>query len=224
MNIKELFDDFNEIEQKKERLQREIKFLDKMKETRLEILRNSVIFDVSIVKAIANLLSIKEKDKYNVFMYGMATDLFVDGNSSVDNNYVGITSNRNIKALEHGKSLKELLDTGEIYTIFLYNIDLSEDDTRSIKYIGLYDCLNDRKFISFKYLLDEYIQFSSYFPFRSCHCNFDNHEYVKDYIRFLCDRQIQNNGKRLTYDEMNSAIYEFLNMNKEEVKRIIRKK
>ena len=157
-------------------------------------------------------------------MYGMATDLFVDGNSSVDNNYVGITSNRNIEALEHGKSLKEFLDTGEIYTIFLYNTDLSEDDTRDIKYIGLYDCLNDRKFISFKYLLDEYIQFSSYFPFSSCHCNFDNHEYVKDYIRFLCDRQIQNNGKRLTYDEMNSAIYEFLNMNKEDVKKIIRKK
>lgn len=225
MNMKELFDDFNEIQEKKERLQREIKFLDKMKETRLEILRNSVVFDVSVVKAIAKLMSKKENEKYVSFIYNRISHLFTSDNYNVDNYYVGITKYDNVSDLKKGEIINDLLESDEVYSIFLIECDLSEENDEKEKFVSMYDSLSSLKnnVILFKFLFEEYPINGSYPNSKISKCNFEGHEYVKDYIRYLTSLQVQNGGRRLTYNEMNSAIYEFLNMNKEDAKKRIKK-
>ena len=225
MNLQELFDDFNKIEQKKEKLQREIKFLDKMKETRLEILEKSILFNGNVVIALANLMSKKEKEKYVPFIYNRILYLFVGDKYNVDNYYVGITKYDNIRTLEKGDNIENLLESGCVYPMFLSEYDVSDETVVTDKFVSLYFPFSKPKnnIVTFKYLLDEY-NISSFFPLvKIIDFNFENFEYIKDFIRYLIDLQIQNNGKKLTYDEMNSAIYEFLNMNTEKVKKITRK-
>jgi len=224
MNLQELFSDFDEIQQKKEKLQREIMFLDKLKETRLEILRSSIIFESYVVNAIAKLMSKKENERYVPFVYNRILHLFASDDYNVDNYYVGITKYDNVRTLEKGDNIRNTLESGGVYTMFLIESDISDEDEKTDKYVSMYDSFSksNNGMVLFKFLSEEYNINSSHSHTIISRCNFEGHEYVKDYIRYLVDLQVQNNGKRLTYEEMINAIYEFLNMNNEEVKKLIR--
>ena len=129
-----------------------------------------------------------------------------------------------IKTLEKGDNIESLLESGCVYPMFLSEYDVSDETLVTDKFVSLYFPFSKPKnnIVTFKYLRDEY-NISAFYPLlKIIDFNFENFEYIKDFIRYLIDLQIQNNGKRLTYEEMINAVYEFLNLEQEDVKKRIR--
>ncbi len=202
--------------------------LEKNKKNQIDLcnlINKSAIFDETIVFNIAQLLSYKDERKpFIPFTYKRHTIFFGE---NLAETYIGIAPDENIiRFIRNGNdNINEFFKNNLGYEIFKKKedvVDLSDKDG-IINYYNFYDGENDRSKIVFKFLLDDYNIKNSYptavFPVSIC--NFENYEYVRNYIYYLFELQFKNNGRQLSNDEMHQALNDFLELEEEKVKKLL---
>lgn len=95
---------------------------------------------------------------------------------------------------------------------------LKLNELNSPKYIVVYNkarvsnVMLYRTRMTYRFLLDKYHIENFIFPISCQNMEFENYIYIKDFICYLAELQI-NNNKYLTYDEMVESLSKFLNKN-----------
>ena len=57
-----------------------------------------------------------------------------------------------------------------------------------------------------------------------CSCTFIDYPYINDFIKYLYILQVKNNGRHLTYEEMQEALNDFLELERNKPKQKIKEK
>lgn len=220
MNTKKLFDELNETRSRISKIKEgEAKLfeLEKKEKELWKILVRSSLFDKKIIWTISELMSRIEKEDYVPFRLKYK-------NKKTLTEYIGITEYKNIIEMNDPKSIdklpnKYIIVTDEIhyiekrqgdnycYAVPIYNVsELSGSDKRDNQHHTF-----AKSNILFKFILDG---INAIYPFSDIAsysiCEFSEHKYVRDYIEYLFDLQVQNNGKQLSYDEMQGVINNFI--------------
>ncbi len=176
-----------------------------------DLINRSDMFDESLVFLIAELMSYKEGTHYSPFFYEEKKPFF---KGYYKNTIVGIAPDVVIcDYIDNNKNnLKELFDNKTCYKVFNKGRGPAAYQIKDTK-IGVYDfenTMNNKKYISFNFLLKGFnIQnYPTYYEF-------EDYKYVQDYINYLFELQLKNRGKHLTYEEMDKALDDFLNLEEE---------
>lgn len=217
MNSKELFDKLEVSSEKCDELLELIE-IEKIKNYELrELVKSSLSFRTfDTVQILADLISIKENDSYGVLVSNKNTDLRGYRNVAIAiSNYFG--SSRAER--KFAKSRKKLDDSQDY--IIIYYSDMCHTDKD----------LNRLEYMTFRSLRNKYDLFNEYngntiygVPNISCYNDFVDYSYVYDFIEYLFDLQVQNNGKQLIYEEMQKALNDFLELEKGIPKQKIKEK
>ena len=188
------------------------------------LINKSAIFDETIIFNIAQLLSYKDERKPFVpFTYKRYTIAFGENLEEI---YIGIAPDNNIISfIRNGNdSINDFFKSNLGFEIFKKKADIVDlaDKEGIINFYNFYDGENDRSKIIFEFLLDDYNIKNSY-PTAAIPvslCNFEDYEYVRDYISYLFELQLKNNGRQLSNDEMHQALNDFLELGEEKVKKL----
>lgn len=172
-----------------------------------QILKSSLSFRTfDVVHVLADLISIKENNSYGLLIYNKKTELNNYRNIAIAiSKYFG----SNKAERKFAKSLKNI-DESQDYIIIYYS-DMCRCDKK----------LNRLEYMTFTSLLNKYDLFNEYYGKYyyneskiSCNNCFEEFPYINFFIEYLFDLQVQNNGKHLTYEEMQIALNNFLELNK----------
>ena len=216
--------ELEDLKSRREYLKKELVDIDKKEEKLLDFVNRCAIFNETIIFYISQLLSYKHKKLFLPFTYKR-----YNGSSSMDIEtiYVGISSDENIINFMGSKSdnIDEFFKQKLGYELFLKSTDIVEHDEKNkngiINNYQYHDGKNDRNKIIFSFLLKNYGIKNSY-PVTISLYNFEDYSYVQDYISYLFDLQVQNNGKQLSDDEMFNALNDFLELEKNKPKQKIK--
>ena len=185
----------------------------------LAMLNASAIFDESLIKLIADLISIKEAENYVPFMYKKESDIFASEAFTAQNTWIGITKYKNISMYIENRDIEELFKQKYGYNTIKISTTLANNEKEK-PYIGLYDIDKDYqgKLFTFEFILNQIGEVGVYYPVGVCKSDFKEFDYVRDYIKYLFDLQVERKGKRLNYEELRFALEDFLNQNKSKTK------
>lgn len=204
MNYDELL---RNIEENSEEIFSLSRILEKLKNTKKELSKlyiSSAFFNTKdISKIIAKLISYKEGKEYKVLEWNNNDFIYV-------RNYCAICDN------EKYDYYYNYFSNG-IHEISREQSDILLMDNYSYDDIDpLYETFNNRN-ISFDFLWSQY-KFNNadydYYDINLCKSNFNNYEYVKGFIYYLFNIQIMNNGKHLNYNELDEALNNYINLEK----------
>ena len=221
MDAKEAIKKLNELAEESDKLKIELDNLNRTEEDILTLLKISSVFDESLVEIVANLLTTMEKDDYVPFIYEKYSELFTNPEILVASKCIGITKYKNIPLFSESENLDELLKKQCGYDIcVLHQQSINEKDERKKPYIGLYSKTKDynKTVFTFNFLLKSFGNVDPYYPVRISYTDFNEFNYVQNYIRYIFDLQVERNGKRLNYEELKEALDEFLKLDKAKVK------
>ncbi len=226
MNLSDVMEKIKDIKSRKEKLKNELFDMEREEEDMVTFLNICATFDESLIKIISDLMTQKEKEGYIPFMYKSYSSLFTNSAYSVENTCVGITKYTNIPMFNRTKNVEELFKQEYGYNMICLKTELLEKETEVANpYIGLYNISKDYsgKIFTFEFLLDEIDSSAFALPVRICKSNFNECPYIRDYIRYVFDLQVQRNGKRLNYEEMKKSVEEFNKLinNKLKIKKLI---
>ena len=227
MNSKELINKLKEIEEKQKELKYEIRSLEKLKEDIYGHLNRYAVFDESIVVLISQLMSKKENREYIPFIYRTISIPFVDSKSDIESKYVGITDKNNIERFIESTDAEELFKDKLGYEVFFRDSDVRRNQQdRNNAFVDYYEIpkKKDRTLITFEFLLDGFGAAKHGYPVRVSKYNFEDYTYVQDFVKYLFELQIKNNGSRLMYEQMNASLNEFLELEKGIPKQKIKEK
>lgn len=220
MNTKKLFDELNETRAKISRIKLEkakLFELEKKEKELWKILIRSTMFDKKIIWTISELMSRIEKEEYSPFRLEYK-------NKETLIEYIGVTECKNITEMKNVESIDKLSNKYIIVADEAHYIKKRHGDNYCYA-VPIYDVLElsgsakrDNKHhifaksnILFKFILDG---INAIYPFSDIAgystCEFLEHKYVRDFIEYLFDLQVQNNGKQLSYDEMQVALNDFI--------------
>lgn len=216
MNSNELYNQLEIVKNKYDELLKLIE-IEKNKNFELsELLKSCLSFRTfDVINVIAELISIKENDSYAVVFCNEDTNF-------TDYRKVGFAISKYFgdnkalrKYIRHLKSLNSSLYGTADYIDIYYNEHKKCDPNLQ--------CL---KYITFACLLNKYdlLSIHSFNSTIKCQNSFKNYEYVNDFIEYLFDLQVQKNGEHLTYEEMQKALDDFLNKEKNKPKQKIKEK
>lgn len=180
-----------------------------------EIYHSSMFFNIEdIIMILARLIELVEKKKYYPVVVEEAFTSEIHGYFTGDKarNY----------AIVHADNWDEAFSK---ITDYIHSSLINLDDDNPIV-IGavLYNTYQKTTFnhdgldITFKRLLDKYSDGNKKKYEKCCQEDFRKYEYVNDFIEYLFDLQVQNNGRHLTYDEMQVALNDFLKLEKDKPK------
>ena len=177
-----------------------------------EILKKSARFDESLVFLIAELMTYKEDYPYSPFIYE-ESEVFLGTNFK--NSNVGIASDDIISDYMDNNIVinNDFFDNKLGFIVFEKESVVVENEIEN-KIIDFYDFKETESYpreISFDFVLKN-------FNIKNYRTNyeFEDFEYVQDYISYLFELQLKNNGRHLTYDEMDQALDEFLELENEQ--------
>ena len=211
MNSEELKNRLSEIK-------KEMSSYNKLKEEKQklsEIYISSIYFNIiDIIRVLTRLIELKEKKKH----YPIVTE--EPFRSEIHGYFTGdkIQTFAIVQADNYDEAFAKLTD----YT----HSSLINSGNDNIIIIGgiLYNTYQRNVFnsdelnITFKSLIDKYTIDGEKDFSKCCKNTFDKHKYVNNFIEYLFDIQVQNNGKHLTYEEMQEALNNYLNLEKNKPK------
>ena len=211
MNSEELKNRLSEIK-------KEMSSYNKLKEEKhklSEIYISSIYFNIiDIIRVLTRLIELKEKKKH----YPIVTEEPV--RSEIHGYFAGdkIQTFAIVQADNYDEAFAKLTD----YT----HSSLINSGNDNIIIIGgiLYNTYHRNVFnsdelnITFKSLIDKYTIDGEKDFSKCCENTFDKHKYENNFIEYLFDIQVQNNGKHLTYEEMQVALNNYLNLEKNKPK------
>ena len=186
---------------------------EKIKNAELKrLLKSSLTFRTfDIIQIIADLLTIKENNSFGPIIYNKGVEFngFRKVAISISKDFADKKAER-----KYAKYLKSV-DPSENYIDIYYN--------------AMCKCgpnLEKLYYITFDKLLDKYDLFDDYALDSTilCHTDFKNYEYVNEFIEYLFDLQVQNDGRQLTYEKMQKALNDFLELEKDKPKQKIKEK
>lgn len=226
---KELTEKFNNIKEEKKEIKKKLQTVS-IKESELnKFINQCAIFDKSIIFPILHLLTYKEGKRFMPIIYKKFRQCCCYPPMYCEDTFIGIAPDENITDFVMSKSnnIDRFLGLKlgyEIYHKSTGNITEYTYDTAGwiINYYNFCDYERDEKnFITFDFLLNNFgiknacqAAYSRY--------DFYDYEYVQNFIIYLFNLQVQNQGKPLTYDEMHKALNDFLAL--EETKTKTKKK
>lgn len=179
----------------------------------IDLIKRSAIFDESIIFFISKLISMKEQKNFIPFIYKRYRQCGCYPKLYDEEINIGMASETNI--IEFMKNEDNKLDKFflqklgyELFERNRYLVSSIKDNENTI--IGYYDynvSRDNEERITFKFLLNNY-GIDSLFPYSVIlsRYDFDDYHYVKDFINYLFDLQLQNNGKQLNSEEMHNAM------------------
>ena len=197
-------------------LQRKLNFNKKKYYDLCDLMNKSIVFDDKIVFILSDLMSYYEGVAYtpfvysktNVFFRGYMEELFV-GIAPEDNviNYIdgdtGVVGDNIEKFFQQKRGI-------EVFKLGTNTIGLESED-RIVEFYKFSEDENDKKVVAFPFILDRYnIKYS--YPFTITINNFDDFEYVQDFISYLFEIQLKNGGKMLDYNDMIKAMDDYLEL------------
>ena len=211
MNIdNDLKKSLDDITAEKRILQNQLEDLKKKQQKLYDFINKSAIFDESIVFLIAQLISFKEKEVYTPFKYKKYKFALKE---YIEDIYIGIAPEKKVSELMKKEKVLRYIDPffqeklG--YEIFQKDTNIVYNRSNNDNVTYYQEIENDRKEIAFNFLLNDY-KISNSYPVATSLYNFEDYEYVQEFIRNLFNLQIQNNGKHLTYEEMFTVMNKFL--------------
>ena len=166
-----------------------------------EICRLSLCFNVTdITKILAELISNKEEESY--------IPLIFEVNDVKCNKVIFAISKSNSEEVSNDENNQKLI---HIDSISRNDDDLEVDEPY-------------KKNITFKHLWQNYRVRGLDEITRLCNNDFSNYEYVNKFLEYLFDLQVQNNGKHLTYEEMQAALNKFSELERNKPKQKIKQR
>ena len=217
--------ELEDLKSRREYLKKELVDIDKKEEKLLDFVNRCAIFNETIIFYISQLLTYKHKEELYPFTYKRYNGSSMD----IETIYVGISSCENIINFMRSKSdnIDEFFKQKLGYELFLKSTDIVEHDKKNkngiINHYPYHDCKKDGKKIIFYFLLKKFGIKNTY-PVTISLYDFEDYSYVQDYISYLFDLQVQNNGRQLTDDEMFNALNDFLSKEKDKPKQKIKEK
>ena len=203
MNSKELKNKLNEIKKELETFNK----LNEEKNRLSEIYNSSIYFNIiDIVRIIEKLIELQENKKY----YPEVTEEAF--RSEIHGYFTG--DKFQTFAIVHADNYDEAFAKLTDYTHS--SIINSSDDNLIIIGRIIYNTYqrtvfdHDELNITFKSLVDKYIIDNEQDVSKCCENTFEKYKYVTDFIEYLSDLQVQNNGSHLSYEEMQVALNDFL--------------
>lgn len=215
----EIKKELSELINEKEILLKKLDYNKKRLTELCDVVNKSAIFDETIVMYIAQLISYKEdRETFLPFIYQKKSMFF---GINIGQPYVCIAPCDNI--IEFMRNVDDNPDAffqSKLgYRIFKKGTVAVEENTRDIS-VSYYSYNNNPKYrekIIFEFLLDDY-NIKNIYPvsvFPPSLCNFEDFDYVQDYIKYLFNLQIKNYGKQLSSDEMKKSLNDYLEIDKE---------
>ena len=214
---KDLTERFNNLKEEKKELNGRLLVLSTKEHNLKNFINKCAIFDESIIFPISQLLSYKEKDKFMPIIYKRFIQCGIYPPTYSENTFIGIAPDRNITEFIMNKSENADrfigLELGyEIYQRTVGNVTKYRYDDAGwiMKDYNFSDYeKNDKRTITFGFLLKAF-DISHSLPTSFSHYDFNDYPYVQDFIVYLFNLQVKHHGKRLTYDEMNKALNDFI--------------
>ena len=234
MNNNELMKDkMNELKSREIILKKELADIWKKRNELSSFINRCAIFDESVIYYITVLLSYKENKAFVPFIYKIIIPDFASYTKDIETLHVGIAEGVYLTRFKGRYDFGTLFQQEFGFKIFKtdvrfikYNADHSEAYNRE-EYIRVYygnrEVPEKSKKITFEFLLAEYGIENTY-PVEVSHYNFEDYSYVQDYISYLFELQVQNDGRQLTYEEMQRALNDFLELEKDKPKQKIKEK
>jgi len=209
-----------------EKLVKEIK----TKHSQIEVLKDEVYKSIyhlygcahfnndAICKILADLASIYEDKNYVPVKFRTQPK---QNYKYCDDYYVIDASKRDTyKELQDIDTLT--YEDGFVVGSSLFNKSDEENNEHIIEMGFLIDRINNKLNLPYDYRIIQDINKIYYYIYSLT--SFSGREYIKDFIIHLFDLQVENNGKQLTYEEMQVALNDFLELEKDKPKLKIKEK
>ncbi len=218
MNLQDAKERIKKLEVREVKLKQALASAKSAKDDIITLLKLSSIFDESLIQIISELITTKEQEKYVPFIYNKYNSFFASSAHSSVNSCVGIAKEEYIPKFMQTDAIDNLFKQGYGYNMICINTEVVEtkvEDTTT--YVSLYDLNKEysNKFFTFKFLLKEIDESEMLYPVRICETDFENFNYVQEFIRHIFDLQVQRCGSRLKYDELKEEMKKFLLSGKE---------
>ncbi len=197
-------------------MQKELDFNKRKYDEICDLLNKSAIFDDKVIFIISDLMSYYEGVTYAPFIYSK-TNVFFKGYMEVL--YVGIAPEDNIISFMNNETnitndnIDKFFQQKRGYEIFQFGSNANRINKED-RIISLYDFREDddnKKLVAFPFLLNNYNVDYTY-PFTTSLYNFEDYEYVRDFMSYLFELQVKNSGKMLTYKDMTKAMDDYLEL------------
>ncbi len=219
-NIQDQLSVFKDFEKQ---LNSQLKYVKQKKQGINELINKSATFDEYIIELITKLITLKEKEIYKPFLYKESHTIKYNRNTKAEDYYIGISSDWNLVNFirDENSSLIDFFDNKQGYEILYKKTDILQiDGNNESKIVDYYNYDKDRlnnKTITFRFLLKKF-NISKLDTCMTSVYDFEDFDYVQDFITYLFELQYMNNGKKLTYDEMNYAFNNYISLSQKKDK------
>ena len=215
----DLTERFNNLKKVKRELTKELGIIS-MKERHLhQFINNCAAFNGAIIFIIAELMSHKEGRKITPIIYKRFREGGCYPPAYYDSTFVGIALEEDAISFAESKSENIDLFLAQKLGYELYQIAVGEITKYRYKVDWVINNYNysdyekDKRMITFGFLLNNYgIRNESTATYSRY--DFRDYDYVQDFIIYLFNLQVKNHGKHLTYDDMQKALNDFLELEK----------
>ena len=196
-----------------------------------QIIEKASTFNMNVIKFITELISIKENKLYTSFGIVRVIREPYRRKKLIDRQYkykeyscAFVTLEEEFKQLDNQEKLKSYFEKAAFFSDITYLGHLysyeSVSSEKTDDYYDIYDfdMFDKTKNVIFYNVLDkkyDISHFNSHDDYMQVTNHFNWCEYVKNFIEYLFDLQVQNDGKQLTYEEMKKALNDFLELEKQ---------
>lgn len=215
---KELTEIFNNLKEEEKELNSKLLTIS-IKEYNLnKFINKCAIFDESIIFSISELLSYKEGKQFIPIIYKKFRQCSYYPSMYSEDIFIGIALEENVMDFVRNKSenIDRFLGLGLGYEIYqrtsgpVTKYRYGDTEKWIIKDYNLCDYeKSDKKEISFDFLLN-FFDIKNQLPASLSYYDFIDYPYVRDFIIYLFNLQVQHAGKKLTYEEMHKALNDFM--------------
>ena len=223
---REITEKYKSIKEKKNELENQYKAISNEEKELKDFIERCAVFDEAIVFSISQLLSYIEKRRFVPVVYKIYRESSIYPPMYTEDTYVGVAPQDNVE--DFFKNESDNVDRF-LELQFGYSLYQKSSNTTVSKYrydtsgpsIGWYNYVDyerdEKKFITFNFLLRNYGLGDS--KYATCsEYNFYAYDYVRDFITYIFNLQVENNGRILTYDEIHDALNKFLELEEDKIR------
>ena len=207
-----------------EQAKNQLEFIKDQRIEKIDRICKSAMFDEYILVLITKLMSLYEKENYKTFLYKEYQTVKINPTTKMEDYYIGIASEDNLSSFmnQNDYDLADFFNNKQGFEIMYKKSDMKKTDEEKSQIVGdyHYDAESEtNKLINFKFLLMEF-NVHSKFSYLSSVYDFEDFDYVRNFIRFLFEKQYENYGKMLSVNEMNNAFDNYLSLSQKKDKTI----
>lgn len=218
----DIYDELSLLRNLEEQARNQLEFIKDQRIEKTDRICKSAMFDEYILVLITKLMSLYEKENYKTFLYKEYQTVKMNPKTKVEDYYIGIASEDNLNNLinQNDYDLADFFNNKQGFEIMYKKSDMKKTDEEKSQIVGdyHYDAESEtNKPINFKFLLMEF-NVHSKFSYLSSVYDFEDFNYIQDFISYIFELQYINNGEMLTCDELNNAFDNYLSLSQKKDK------